>query len=202
VIFHKEKKLCLFEPAKTGTQTARHFLKAAGWLTYRKYHIFSDEAIQLHPNLLQYKLYAYIRNPLDRFLSYVHHMKQKEAIHPKLEAFLRKNGVEDSIESLSYESFIDLVDKIQGDEGFAVMVAPQARWFTQPGTEALDFDNYEAELRRISGCLDPVEFPMEIKNKSTDFGKSVVTDKVRSFVREYYAVDYVLAKDLLGKEYA
>jgi hypothetical protein len=40
-----------------------------------------------------------------------------------------------------------------------------------------------------------------VLNKSTDFGRSVVTQKVKDFVREYYATDYQFAKDVLGKEY-
>ena len=39
------------------------------------------------------------------------------------------------------------------------------------------------------------------ENATTDWGKSVITDKVRAFVREYYAADYALAQERLGKDW-
>jgi hypothetical protein len=61
----------------------------------------------------------------------------------------------------------------------------------------LDFDNLESELHRITETT----FPLEQLNAAGDSWRSEITDKVRSFVREYYAADYALAKDRLGKEY-
>jgi len=53
-------------------------------------------------------------------------------------------------------------------------------------------------LTRVVATFDE---PMPVLNKASDFGRSVITDKVRDFVSNYYAADYQFAKDVLGKEY-
>jgi hypothetical protein len=75
---------------------------------------------------------------------------------------------------------------------------PQYLWFDTPNVIALDYQNFEYELRRITNNYAQ---PIQNYNVSTNFGRSVITQKVKDFVREQYAADYALIKDRLGKEY-
>ena len=83
-------------------------------------------------------------------------------------------------------------------DNYNIFLAPQVNQMRHPGTEILDFDNYASEVCCITGKADKI---LQM-NKSSDWGKSVITDKVWSFVRDRYAADYARAKDRLGKEYA
>lgn len=195
MIFHKEKKLCMFLPPKTGTQTARIFLKNVGWNIVAPEHQVPESCLVKYPNLIEYKSYVYLRNPLDRFVSGILFLKQNTASR-YFKQLLESRSIDVSVEHITYEQFLDVFEETNNK--FANIFNPQTFWMTHPNTEVLDFDNYEAEIRRISGDYTN---PVIIKNKSTDFGRSVVTQKVIDFVRQHYAADYALAKDRLGKEY-
>jgi len=195
VLFHKEQKLCLFVPPKNGTNTAMTFLKAANWKMVKPLgHILPEHAIEKWPNLTQYNYLMFVRNPLNRFVSTILFNKQRDS--ERFQQVLDTCGIQESVEACSYEQVVDNFDRFKST--FNVLFFPQSRWATLPNTEILDFDNYEAEIRRISGNYT---IQLVVKNKSTDFGRSVVTQKVIDFVRQEYAADYALAKDRLGKEY-
>lgn len=196
MLFHKENKLCMFLPPKTGTQTARAFLKNAGWHGVSPDHSYPETHLAKYPNLSTYKHHVFLRNPLDRFVSTIVFLKQHENTIGHFKKVIDANQIGTTVEAFTYDQFVDLFDTF--NTRFEMMLEPQSRWATLPSTEILDFDNYEAEIRRISGDYTN---PVIIKNKSTDFGKSVVTQKVIDFVRQHYAADYALAKDRLGKEY-
>lgn len=185
--FNKAQKLCFFEPPKTGTRTAQAFLRSSGWHFLAPDHGLPEEYLERHPNLIQYKAYMFLRNPLDRFISLILFIKQSNlALEFKSSEVLH----------YTYEKFVDVFDFVKSR--FPILSRAQSCWATHPTTEVLDFHNYEAEIRRITGNT---EVPLVIRNKSTAFGKSAITQKVIDFVRQEYAADYELAKSRLGKEY-
>lgn len=186
----------MFLPPKTGTQTARAFLKNAGWHVIMPEHSYPETHLATYSNLSNYKYHIFLRNPLNRFVSNVLFLKQHKNGGRIFQNILDENQVSTTLEAFTYDQFVDLFVKFKNN--FEMMLAPQSRWATLPGTEVLDFDNYEAEIRRISGDYTN---PLVVQNKSTDFGRSVVTQKVIDFVRQEYVADYALAKDRLGKEY-
>jgi hypothetical protein len=195
MLFQKEQRLCLFMPPKNGTNTAMNFLKLTGWKMVKPLgHILPEHAIEEWPNLTQYNYLMFVRNPLNRFVSTILFNKQRDS--ERFQQVLDTCEIQESVETCSYEQVVDAFDHFKST--FKVLFFPQSRWATLPGTEVLDFDNYEAEIRRISGDYTN---PLVVHNKSTDFGRSVVTQKVIDFVRQHYAADYALAKDRLGKEY-
>lgn len=110
--------------------------------------------------------------------------------------FIDEQGINKAAEQVSYDEVVDMIPTLPIK--FEMLFKPQTAWFTHSNIQALDFHNMEAELRRVTGNT---EQPLVRYNTSTDFGRSVITDKVRAFVREYYAADYQFAKDVLGKEY-
>ena len=208
MLFHKEKKLALFLPPKTGTTTAIRFLPTVGWNILKPYHEKPDYFQSKYPNLATYKKFSFLRDPLDRFGSAVRHTRNVydfayqnfyDRIGLPLSKIFAEMGVTRPVSMLSYDEFVDYLPIIESK--FPVF-SLQANWFTDPNTEALDFSNYEAELRRISGATDPVQYPIAVQNSSNKpENDPEITAKVIDFVRERYAADYLLAKELLGKDY-
>ena len=196
MVFNKATKQAFVHPPKTGTHTTQDFLRTLGWKTLPMTHARTERLIRDYPNLNDYTIYGFLRDPLLRFESVILHLKRMPTVDSIFEKVLRGNGVTDSLEVVSYETVIDVFPKLA--EALPAFCHQQAAWLDHPKVTVLDFDNYETELRRISGNYTS---PLSIKNKSTDFGKSVVTQRVIDFVRQEYAADYALAKDRLGKEY-
>jgi hypothetical protein len=194
MIFNKDRKLAFVLPYKTGTNTIIKFLTPMGWKTLGDQHAFTTQCLKSFPNLNNYTIYGFLRNPLMRFESSALNLKRLERT-----SFLKQKIEEmgKTAETASYEDIIDLFKTYENARA-GLLSRLQSEWLNHPKVTVLDFDNFESELRRVTGYTTQ---PITRENVSADFGKSVITDKVRAFVREYYAADYALAKDRLGKEY-
>lgn len=196
MVFNKQTKQAFIHPAKTGTQTIRAFLKSVGWKELSMTHSPLDVLIEKYPNLNDYTVYGFLRNPLSRFESAVLHLKRGPVIDNFFRKALRENGIDSSLEAVSYETIVNVFPQVlRGTGGF---LQPQSYWLSHPQVTVLDFDNLETELRRISGNTTQ---PIEMLNTATDFGRSEITQTVRDFVKSQYADDYELAKNKLNKEY-
>lgn len=201
MLFHKQSKQAVIQPPKTGTTTARSFLEKNGWKQLGLRHSDPEFLLEKYPNLNNYQIYGFLRNPLARFESAVLHLIFKKPpelptfINERLKKVLEQHGI-DSTENVSYETIIDIFPSMK--EEFPNFFKPQANWFKNEKFIVLDFDNFESELRRIVGNYSE---PVEKLNSSDNFVRGEVTQKVLDFVRQEYATDYVLAKDRLGKEY-
>jgi hypothetical protein len=196
MIFQKDSKKAFLLPTKTGTHTTIKFLHNAGWKYLGGPHFLFDKYANEHPNLLSYTAYCFFRNPLERFVSGILHLKQMPLARGSFKEIVESNYPDRTIETITYDEVLDIFDTV--NNRFSRLFAPQINWQTHSNTVVLDFDNFESELRRVSGNY---ELPIVRYNTSTDFGRSVVTQKVIDFVRQQYAADYALAKDRLGKEY-
>jgi hypothetical protein len=225
MLFNKEQKVCFYEPNKTGSTTARMFLAKLGWNFLRPIHGTPDQFVQKYPALSEYKSFVFFRDPLGRFMSIVHSIKRgADTLH--MDAFrtnensaqttnpsgdvLRtwadviadispKDDPEKTLSNFTYEDVVNNFDKFQPDFGMAFR--PQISWMNAPNLEVLDFDNYESELRRISGAADPDAYPIALLNVSPNKYRGEVTPAVIDLVRTIYAEDYKFAKEMLGKEY-
>jgi hypothetical protein len=196
MMFHKASKKAFLCPTKVGTFTVCHFLNSVGWKSLGGPHRFFEEYVEKYPNLLNYKVYCFLRNPLARFESAILHLKQMPYTRAQFQDLINEQRLNETIQTISYDQVVDKFTAI--DKQFDMLFKPQTAWFTYANAQALDFENLESELRRVA---ESYEQPMKWYNKSTDFGRSVVTQKVKDFVLEYYAADYQFAKDVLGKEY-
>ncbi len=196
MIFHKPSKQAMVHPPKTGTITMHNFLRAAGWKALPNTHAKTERFIKDYPNLNDYTIYGFFRDPLKRFESAVLYVKRTPNVSKNFEKIVLQNGFDKTAEMTSYDTVVDIFLSLK--DAMPVFFRPQTVWLDHPKVTTLDFDNFESELRRITGDYKN-EIP--VLNKSTDFGRSVITDKVREFVRDYYAADYQFAKDVLGKEY-
>ena len=171
-------------------------MKNIGWKSLGGPHQFFGELAEKYPNLFQYQVYCFARDPLARFESIILHLKQMPYTRDDFKNVIDEQGIGKTAEQISYDEVVDIFPALSAK--FEMLFKQQTAWFTHPNIQALDFQNMEAELRLVTGNTDQ---PLVRYNTSTDFGRSVVTDKVRAFVREYYAADYQFAKDVLGKEY-
>lgn len=185
MLFDKQSKQAFMFPPKCGTHTVSAFLRNCGWKLVKEQHFVLDQLVKLYPNLSNYQIYVFVRDPLLRFESAILHVKQKQ--RDVFANFLSKHGIEKPVEDISYEELIPLFPALSRQ--FAWIFDPQSKWHQGSNIKALDFRNMEAELRRITGNT---EQPLTIYNASTHVGRSVITPVVEEFVRQQYADDYVL----------
>jgi hypothetical protein len=196
MVFNKQNKISFVCPTRTGSTTLHSYLHDQGWFRLKEKHHSLDALIEIYPSLTQYKVYGFFRNPLVRFESCITYAKQDKFFSSVFQYRLTEADVNISIEKITYEEIIGCFDKVFNFGGF--LFKPQTFWLNDPRVTSLDFHNISTELEKVIGVLPK---PIPVLNKSTDFGRSVVTQKVKDFVREYYAADYQFAKDVLGKEY-
>jgi hypothetical protein len=196
MLFHKEKKLGIFLVPKTGTTTSRHFLKENGWHLLTPSYLYPEAYIEKYPNLAEYQLYLFLRDPMERFVSVVKHLFRDSSFKSEILTILEKNPANTADISV-YQKIVNSFDEVSSV--FGVFLYPQSKWAAPSNIEILDFANYESELRRITGADESVEVPVLNKAPEADFGP--VPDQVREFIKTTYAQDYALIKERLGKEY-
>jgi len=194
MVYNKLTKEAFVHPPKTGTVTTQKFLKNLGWKQLQSRHPLPEKLIEAFPELNEYTLYGFLRDPLKRFESAVLFCKQTDG--QGIFEVLRTNGISDSVETVSYETLIGVFSDL--NNRLRYFFDPQAAWLGHHKVTVLDFSNMEKELRRITGDTESL---MTLENASTDYGRSVITQKVIDFVRQHYAADYALAKERLGIEY-
>lgn len=178
MIFFKQHKVCFAFPPKTGTSTAEAFLLKASGCTRLQHRHHLPSSLKDTAVLNEYKIYSFLRNPLDRTVS---------CFKSYMRAFSYSN----------YDEFIDNFDKhIKSDN---LVFLPQAAWFKSANVIALDFDSYESEIRKATVGLGLDDVPVIALNQSpkTD---ALVTEKVVNFVKTKYAEDCALWKARFGKD--
>lgn len=200
MIFNEVTKQAFVFPPKTGTHTVKEFLKTRNWQEHKAldWHSFTNVAFEKFPELKNYVIYGFFRNPLTRFESGVLFIKQHVMSNYYFSELLRNNRVQKCVEEISYDDIVDLFDLVNTHDFFKILFSPQVLWLDHPKVTVLDFNNFEYELRQIAKDLTT---PIMSRNVSRNFGKSVITDKVKSFVKDKYAHDYQFAKSIFGKGY-
>lgn len=196
MVFDKRRKIAFVLPTKTGSTSLRCYLREYGFFRLKEKHGTVDELTKLYPNLVNYSIYGFFRNPLERFESAILYCKQSRIPSSIVKSKIVEIGINKSLEEISYDEVVDNFLKLLDKN--LILFYPQVNWLKHPKVITLDYHNMQAELTRIIATFDE---PMPAMNKSNNFGRSVITDKVRAFVRDYYAADYQFAKDVLGKEY-
>lgn len=191
MVFNKQSKVAFVCPPRTGSTTLHSYLRDQGWSRLKEKHHSFDALTKIYPNLAQYKIYGFFRDPLARFESCITYAKQEKYFSKVFEYRLFKANVSKTAEEVTYEDVVDCFDKIFDFGGF--LFKPQVFWLEDPRVTALDFRNMKTELEKVIG---PLPNPIPALNKSTDFGRSVVTQKVIDFVRQHYAADYTLGQKL------
>ena len=182
MFFHKDKKIAFLLPPKTGTQTLVDFLPRCGFYPLPPAHYQFDWFANKYPNLNNYTVYGFMREPMAYFESAFRHMRR--VIPP--------NGELAGINFQSYEQMIEHLPALQRE--LNILTKPQSHWLADSRLTLLDFNNFETELRRITGNTDQ---PIPKLNVADEW-RGVITPAVEEFVRQHYADDYPLWNNLIG----
>lgn len=174
----RERRVIVLYPHKTGTTTLRNILLANGRIPAVKY-----QGINNHPKLdtlksdypdihdfYEYDVYAFYREPIERFLSFVSYNYQQ---FPLMEPY---TNVHNYIEKYGY-------------------FAPLTRWLKHDKVEVklLNYHNYEPEMRKLLGILG-LPTDVEIPRMNASGNKRTIKDLDESEIAKlkeiYYAEDY------------
>lgn len=194
MIFNKEKLRCLFTPPKNGSTTAKYFLQNLGWYAHSQPHPYPDIMIKTYPNLKNYKLYVFIRNPVERFISAVLFAKQLNSDY--VNKIIHDHNLSINVEDMNFELFTTHLNNFK--KHFKFIFEPQIKWLTVDNLNFLNFSNYEKEIRRISDTQDSKTYPLMIKNQSKNFEQRIITNNLIDFVETEYAHDCKIWREHFG----
>lgn len=201
MIFHKESKICFSLIPRTGSTSLRHlllnlkmrqvFMKDPFSMAHGKY----KDAVKDYPSLSQYTIYGVFRNPAQRLVSTLN-------LNPPTGINL-PNQIKQVFISKPVKDQSVLVDEVRSglvNNPENILYQPQYKWFEGiANPKVIDFDNLQAGL---DAALAGLEGDKTIPHLHQSKVKHVhLTPELEAFAREYYAVDYQFAKDVLGKEY-
>jgi len=200
MIYLAEPKMAFGMPLRTGSTTFATLLKewgAAEFPNPSRKHAYLCDVIKSMPEIVDYKLYGFMRNPLDRYLSIIRYMQKSEIAH----FFAHELGISiQEFYSLTPNSLHTLLapnlDKI--NTKITAFFAPQTAWLKD--AELLDFENYELEILKIARFLGKTHVTIPHLNATNN--KEPATDEVKDFVQSYYADDCTLWKERFGREIA
>jgi hypothetical protein len=180
MMFSRERKMVFFMPPKTGTTTLSTKLYELGFIgpsyideenpTPR--HLTYEFAIKCYPELVDYKMYGFFRNPEERLASVL-------------------NSCSEDMENIQVSFSKIFCDNL-------ICFQPQIVFLKQPEVKVLDFDNFDAELINIFGseAIKPPLLKLNSKPKLTD-----VTAIFKKYAQTVYKEDYELGEKALGKRY-
>lgn len=172
-----KRKLVFFFPSRTGSTTFDYLLGEWGAKNYldEARHIHPSDAVKKYPEVADYKKYGFFRNPMDRFISIVKHTKRYPS--PRSE----------SLHVTEYYNFFD--KRFFGTQTKAL-----------EGCELLDFDNFESEITKVAGMFGFGK-PIIPKSNSAAHLEFVPDQRTIDFVAEFFADDFKLGEQVLGKKY-
>lgn len=194
MVLFREHKVAFLLPPKTGSTTLYCFLKhSKGAVLLGDRHTVPKYALELEPSLCEYTVYSFLRNPAERFISGLVMFKE-HAFASNLLRALKRDDVAD------YKDFIEINYTRVRHKYYGDLLSSQAKYFNGGlSVTALDFDNYDAELRRATQGLglDDVEIGWE--NEGVHDGKKEMAKKITSFIKTEYAEDCALWQERFGK---
>lgn len=200
MIFFEEKKIAFVFPAKTGSTTAMNFLLQSKLkMTVSdavKKHLTPKEAKDKYPILKDFVFYSFLRNPVERFVSALT-VSAHEPQFKKLITIGSENPSEkaDDFLNVLYERNRHLVPQI--------FFKPQSEYFDSSDIVALDFDNYESELRRASAGLGLENVILNTENKTNyenaGANKNNLIKWLTPYVKKKYAKDFELLIEKFNK---
>lgn len=188
-----ERKLAFFFPSRTGGVTLASYFNY--WLipelkphsydfkdtedfskaSIDMRHIFPSNGEKYVPEVKNYKRYMFFRDPLTRFASICMRYKVYDR-----------------------EVTINRVVKNFDQYKNHILFAPQIKYYDN--VEVLDFNNYEAEVKKIGAMFGYTNFDV-YKHNSHPHKRIDLTDEVKELVRSHYADDYKLGKEIFNREY-
>jgi hypothetical protein len=193
MVLFKDKKVAFLLPPKTGTTTAVKFFRNSNQATiFEGIHLEASVAVKQAPEIVDYKIYCFLRNPAERFISGLLMLKEHYFINNFLNA-LSKESVTDC------KDFVDVYFLRNRNKIPSIIFCPQHIYFDGLNVTALDFDDYEAELKSATKDLGLDDFSIVWENEGTHEKKKELAKKVVSFVKKEYPKDCELWLQKFGK---
>ena len=137
-----QREIAVLFPHKTGTHTLRTILKDHGKIPHVKLQgVWSHPTLNYlrveYPKIYSYDIYAFYREPVERFMSFVaYNYRQFPLMEP-------------------YTNALNYIEKYGA-------FAPQTRWLTHPTADIqlLDFRRFDSEMRNL---LNRLGLPTDIE---------------------------------------
>jgi hypothetical protein len=201
VILFEDKKVAFLFPAKTGSTTVVNYLNHSCLqkTIHEERHLFLDEALKIFPQIEDYKIYCFLRNPVKRFASYLMMSSINQPIKNLIQVF--KSGIKES-----YFDFINAYfnkNKYLNSYDYRLS-AHQIRYFNKPNVVALDFDNFEFELKSASKNLELSNALVRHNAKGSyelnGIDKQEFLNWLLPFVKTEYADDCDLWQEKFGRK--
>lgn len=191
-----EHRIAFAFPAKTGSTTAVKFIsnfKGATKVLPQK-HLLPSEVVKDYPQIKDYRIFCFVRNPVDRFVSAMC-MNGTEPFIKDLATAVCKT------EDLNVDEFLQkyFLGGVQHGPFRRYMFLPQIKYFQGFDVTALDFDDYETELRKATEGLGLSDIKVTRENEGDSEMKKQLTFKVTSFVKAEYAEDCAFWEGKFGR---
>jgi len=178
--YDAQRKLAFVFPIRTGSTTFYKILENAGLASVSgEKHILMRDALVKMPELQNYSVYGFFRDPVDRFLSIKRYMLQ---LVPRILQYTNPKG----LEFVKNEDYENAVLELPG------YFTKQTDWLET--ATLLDFRNYTPEVLRVMKMLDIKQVSISVNNW-TENSDEVPSQKVIDFVQSYYADDYRLGRE-------
>jgi len=191
MILFEEKKVAFLFPARNGSTAASKFLRKSKikYIALENRHIPLKDAKNNFPQIEDYTIYCFFRNPIERVASYI--TFDLDNVYAKNIIKIFKNDVKGK----DYTNFLDVYFKNKVDSYIAgVYFLPQRSYYLNDlNVEVLNFANYESELRRASQGLDLDDIKIERQNQSkyedSEVNKIEFISWLTPYMKEYFADD-------------
>ena len=126
--FNKPTKQAFIFPTKTGSVTARNFLKNIGWRNISDQMTPPSVLIDKYPNLASYSIYGFVRDPLARFESAILFLKQIETHMDNFNKAIEESGINVSKNEISYDQVVDIFPVLREFSVSNAVFTPQHLW--------------------------------------------------------------------------
>ena len=180
----RHRKIVFFFASRTGGTSLVYLLNSWGVPSINipsfsgEYirHLIPKEAETYIPDLKNYTRYCFFRNPTERFISACKFYRQTYDFDLTADAVV--SNFDYYKEQPTFFKQINYFDNVQ----------------------LLDFENYEDEIRKIGLLFGKENFKISKINVSGP-KRLQISNAVLDFIKDYYAEDYKLGKEVFGKEY-
>lgn len=202
MIFFEEKKIAFLFPARNGSTSAVDFLRKSKlkYVALSNRHISLKEAKNCYPQIKDFIIYCFFRNPIERVASCITY--ELNNINAKNIIRVFNNNVKEK----DYKNFLDVYfkNKVQSFVAGRYFLPQWSYYLNNANVKVLDFNNYESELRIASKNLDLENIKIEKENgsKYEAFGinKSEFIYWLTPYMKNYYADDCKFMYENFGRK--
>lgn len=202
MILCEEKKVAFLYNPKTGSSTMSKLLEVAKSRSTGHAHELTINKFVKDPE--NYKLYAFYREPVERYISAVNYIKKsKEGMYQILQYFFgvgfssaKVVGYDNLSDELRFK--IDSLSPIKYLEVFLKnnLVLPvfykQISWLDKPNMTLLDYRDFDNNARFVCNLFDVKVDKIPWVNQSVKINNvSELNSRDISEIRDYYKEDYV-----------